>query len=131
MIREFPNVPAAVELVDVARYIYRNGFVFPDPSYDNNWVWQSPSDFEPRLRVMALRDDTTVLNSGRLIVQKAVLVQIDGMNEYEVGIPVADAPRIKDDPYLEDFVLAYRQYPFGRSPLVADLDQMYQPGISN
>lgn len=117
MIRQSPEVPGAVELTDIARHIMNNQFVYIDPS--NRLVWQGGEDFNPNLRVIVPAGNRAVRN-GRVLVSRAVLVVVDGLTEYELGLPVVAAPHIQDDPYIEDFVQAFRQYQEGRSLLEPD-----------
>jgi hypothetical protein len=116
MIRHHPEVPAAVELADLAQYIAGHEFIFPNPLYENAWTWQSDESFEPNLRVLVPRN-SNYQRKGSLVVREAVMVLVETSAEYELAIPIADAHLMDDDPYIEDFVQAFRQYPHGRSVL--------------
>lgn len=119
MIRQSPEVPGAVELADVARHILRNQFMFSDSRYASGWVWQSSQDFDPALRVV-IPASSRIKSNGRFIVTHAVFVLVEDQMEYELGVPIAGAPNMPDDPYIEDFVQAFRQYQNGRSGLERD-----------
>lgn len=121
MIRQSPDVPGAVELTDVARHIVNNQFVHVDPA--NRLVWQGNEDYAPDLRVIVPSGSRHTRN-GRLLVKRTVLVIIDGLTEYELGLPVVGAARIPDDPYIEDFVQAFRQYTWGRSDIEPDFAEV-------
>lgn len=109
MIRRYPDVPAAVELADLARHIVNAETVLPDPVYNFAWVWQSNTDLQPNLRIIVPLE-ASCMKRGRLVVRRAVMVLIEPSAEYELSIPVVGAPHIDDDPYIEDFVSAFRQY---------------------
>lgn len=117
MIRQSPEVPGAVELTDVARHVMNHQFVYVDPK--NRLVWQGSEDYAPNLKVIVSAGNRHMRN-GRYLVSRAVLVVIDGLTEYELGLPVVGASQIPDDPYIEDFVHAFRQYQDGRSNLEPD-----------
>lgn len=90
--------------------------MYPDPSYNHAWVWQSPEDYDPLLRIVVPREKK-LLKGSRLIIAHAVMVAVDGMTEYEQGIPIAKAQHLEDDSYMEFFVESFRQYQHGRSSL--------------
>ncbi len=112
MIRRFPEVPAAVELADLARHIVNAESIIPDPVYNFAWVWQGNADLSPNLRIVVPLE-SSLRKQGRLIVRRAVMVIIEPTAEYELSIPVVAAPHIENDPYIEDFVTAFRQYDSG------------------
>lgn len=120
MIRQSPEVPGAVELTDLARHIMNNQFIYVDPC--NRLVWQGSEDYDPNLRIFVPSGDRHMRN-GRYLVSFAVLVVVDGLTEYELGLPVVRAPHIPDDPFIEDFVDAFRQYREGRSVLEPDFEE--------
>lgn len=109
MIRRHPDVPAAVELADTARHIVNSESIMPDPVYNCAWVWQSSTDLRPNLRIVVPLE-ASCMKRGRLIVRRAVMVLVEPSAEYELSIPVVGAPHIDNDPYIEDFVNAFRQY---------------------
>lgn len=117
MIRQSPDVPAAVELADVSKHIMNSSFVFPDASIGNAWHWQSPKDFDPMLRVVVPQGQR-VLRNGKFLIVNAGLAMVEDVTEYWVTIPIRTADRMDDDPYLIDFVEAFRQYTLGRTSLV-------------
>ncbi len=120
MIRQSPEVTGAVELTDVARHVMNTQFIYFQP--DNRLVWQSSEDYDPNLRII-VQSDSEYMRKGRCLVKHAVLVVVDGLTEYKLGIPIVRAPHIPDDPYIEDFVQAFRQYKEGRYGMELDFEE--------
>lgn len=112
IIRRSPEVSGAVELTDVARHIINTQFLFVEPG--NRLVWQGSKDHDPNLKIF-VPPEYGYRRNGRYFVSRVVLVVIDGSTDCELDIPTVGAPHIPDDPYIEDFVQAFRQYREGRS----------------
>lgn len=120
MIRRSPEVPAAVELADVTQAIFNNEFRFLEQTFKGlTWNWQSPSDFDPLLKIVVYKGHT-ITRLGKIIVTASNLIIYDGSDEYHLHIPVSKASKITDDPYIEDFVTAFRQYNINKPDLLVN-----------
>jgi hypothetical protein len=118
MIRQSPEVPAAVELADVSSFIMRVERIVVDPVFKGGWSWQSPKEFDPLLKLVVGKSGYIYRSDiGKFVVKSSLLGIIDKGSEYWLEIP-QEPENIEDDPYIEDFVQAFRQYELGRSELI-------------
>jgi len=117
MIRQSPEVPAAVELADVSKHIINTEFIFTDSSHKGSWTWQSPADYDPLLAVLVAEGDGKIRRNGTFLIKEVQLVIYGKSSEYWQSVPIRTATQIEDDLFLVDFVEAFRQYQHGRTEI--------------
>lgn len=118
MIRQSPEVPIAVELVDVAQHI-----IASEPIVrvnESGWRWECPRDFNPHVGLYVVEADNTKRGKkiGRIAVEYLQFSIIEPQTECSIILETRNALHISDDLFLQDFRDAFRQYPHGRSSLI-------------
>lgn len=117
MIRQSPEVPIAVELVDVAKHVMSTQVI--NQISLGIWAWHCPEEYNPVIRLFAAEKDRTISSrmTGRLAIKYSEFVIVDEATEYKLIVDSRTAKNVPDDPYLEDFKDAFRQYKYGRSKI--------------